>query len=552
MPGHIRGGITIEAKSPKQPSYFFSFQLELAGLAFHLSWLFLFMYSFHPVGSEGATWNDAGSFTPLYLCSSAALIVTLLAFMVAGRRGIRALEAPALTITAMGLTAAGSALYYLGALAAPGALFTAAWTSGLLTGVGSGALAARWAWNFGGTPSATIMASVPSILAVTVVCCVTVPHLPSPAAAVIVSALPLGSGLSALRAGGSETPAPAAASTSATDKPRKPLFYLLLCGGIALLGVTLGITTESSMPLLALDTTTIFLISAAGAIFVGSGLVIARTPQASLSANLLVPLVIIVCFLVILASTQPQQLGRNIEAVGNVCLEMLFFAVLVVAARRFSMAAVPTFAAGRVTYALSNMAGSELTGRLAAGASNDLVLQLSSFALLIGIEVIMVAAVVVVVLPRRRGVTGQPRPDEGPRPQAAGASGAEGVLDEALLPQVAGAAGETEATADSAAEQSFPAAPSAAPGGRAPFQQRMAAFAQALDLTTRETEVAKQLVMGHSYGRIMQELYIAEGTVNYHARNIYAKAGVHSKQELIELFEAQTAPEDGGPTNPGR
>lgn len=84
MPGHIRGGITIEAKSPKQPSYFFGFQLELAGLAFHLSWLFLFMYSFHPVGSEGAAGNDAGSFTPLYLCSSAALIVTLLAFMVAG------------------------------------------------------------------------------------------------------------------------------------------------------------------------------------------------------------------------------------------------------------------------------------------------------------------------------------------------------------------------------------------------------------------------------------------------------------------------------------
>lgn len=509
------------------------------------------MYSFHPVGSESAAWNDAAPFTPLYLCSSAALIVTLLAFMVAGRRGTRALEAPALTMAAMGLTAAGSALYYLGALAAPGALFTAAWASGLLTGVGSGALAARWAWNFGGTPSATIMASVPSILAVTVACCVTVPHLPSPAAAVIVSALPLGSGLSALRAGGSEIPA-LAASASATDKPRKPLFYLLLCGGIALLGVTLGITTESSMPLLALDTTTIFLISAAGAIFGGSGLVIARTPQASLSANLLVPLVTIVCFLVILASTQPQQLGHNIEAVGNVCLEMLFFAVLVVAARRFSMAAVPTFAAGRVTYALSNMAGSELTGQLAAGASNDLVLQLSSFALLIGIEVIMVAAVVVVVLPRRRGVVGQPRPDEDPQPQAAGASGAEGVLGEALLPQAAGAAGETEATADSAAEQPSPAAPSATPGGRAPFQQRMAAFAQALDLTTRETEVAKQLVMGHSYGRIMQKLYIAEGTVNYHARNIYAKAGVHSKQELIELFEAQTAPEDGSPTNPGR
>ncbi len=43
--------------------------------------------------------------------------------------------------------------------------------------------------------------------------------------------------------------------------------------------------------------------------------------------------------------------------------------------------------------------------------------------------------------------------------------------------------------------------------------------------------------MGHSYARIMQELCIAEGTVNYHARNIYSKTGVHGRQELVELFE---------------
>ncbi len=65
----------------------------------------------------------------------------------------------------------------------------------------------------------------------------------------------------------------------------------------------------------------------------------------------------------------------------------------------------------------------------------------------------------------------------------------------------------------------------------------MTIFSREYGLTAREAEVAKQLLMGHSYARIMQELCIAEGTVNYHARNIYSKAGVHGRQELVELFE---------------
>ena len=50
------------------------------------------------------------------------------------------------------------------------------------------------------------------------------------------------------------------------------------------------------------------------------------------------------------------------------------------------------------------------------------------------------------------------------------------------------------------------------------------------------------LARGYTSSRIQKELYIAAGTVNYHSRNIYAKLGVHSKQELIELFEKALQP----------
>ena len=60
-------------------------------------------------------------------------------------------------------------------------------------------------------------------------------------------------------------------------------------------------------------------------------------------------------------------------------------------------------------------------------------------------------------------------------------------------------------------------------------------------LSQREVDVFMLLARGYTSSRIQKELYIAAGTVNYHTRNIYAKLGVHSKQELIELFEATKA-----------
>ena len=55
-------------------------------------------------------------------------------------------------------------------------------------------------------------------------------------------------------------------------------------------------------------------------------------------------------------------------------------------------------------------------------------------------------------------------------------------------------------------------------------------------LSARELDVLRLLVHGYSSACIQKELYIAAGTVNYHTRNIYAKLGVHSKQEIIELY----------------
>lgn len=58
-------------------------------------------------------------------------------------------------------------------------------------------------------------------------------------------------------------------------------------------------------------------------------------------------------------------------------------------------------------------------------------------------------------------------------------------------------------------------------------------------LSAREKDVFTLLAKGYTSPRIQKELYIAAGTVNYHTRNIYAKLGVHTKQELIGMYEAE-------------
>ena len=44
---------------------------------------------------------------------------------------------------------------------------------------------------------------------------------------------------------------------------------------------------------------------------------------------------------------------------------------------------------------------------------------------------------------------------------------------------------------------------------------------------------------GRSKGYIAESLCISENTVRSHARHLYAKVGVHSKQELLDLLMDQ-------------
>lgn len=78
-----------------------------------------------------------------------------------------------------------------------------------------------------------------------------------------------------------------------------------------------------------------------------------------------------------------------------------------------------------------------------------------------------------------------------------------------------------------------------APARRAPHGDdgRIAELAREYSLTDRESEVALLLYRGRSVPYIQQELGIAQGTAYTHARHIYQKLGVHTRQEFITLVD---------------
>ena len=82
-------------------------------------------------------------------------------------------------------------------------------------------------------------------------------------------------------------------------------------------------------------------------------------------------------------------------------------------------------------------------------------------------------------------------------------------------------------------------APAAAPTSATPSDERSGArideIAREAGLTPREAEVFALLAQGRSIPYIRDELIISRETAATHAKHIYAKLGVHSRQELIDL-----------------
>jgi len=72
-----------------------------------------------------------------------------------------------------------------------------------------------------------------------------------------------------------------------------------------------------------------------------------------------------------------------------------------------------------------------------------------------------------------------------------------------------------------------------------PVRSRCERLARIHGLSDREFDVLELLAKGHTRVSVAKRLYVSENTVRVHVKNIYAKLGIHSKQQLIDLVDKQ-------------
>lgn len=72
------------------------------------------------------------------------------------------------------------------------------------------------------------------------------------------------------------------------------------------------------------------------------------------------------------------------------------------------------------------------------------------------------------------------------------------------------------------------------------YMRSLLALAEAYGLSSRETEVLVMFAHGRNKPYIAKELVVSESTVKTHVKHIYAKMGVHSQQDLIDMIEMNT------------
>lgn len=73
-------------------------------------------------------------------------------------------------------------------------------------------------------------------------------------------------------------------------------------------------------------------------------------------------------------------------------------------------------------------------------------------------------------------------------------------------------------------------------GGHRDFESRLLRFADDHGMSKREREVLGLAIEGKDTQGIANELYISVGTVKAHIHRIYTKAGVESRQDLVNAF----------------
>ena len=507
--------------------YFATVPPAYTGVVFLFCWTYLLFYA-TSAGIEAAA--PISLYSAAYTVSAAVMCLTLVVVSFAPIDRTALLTHKGVKAAVGVLLPVGTALLIAGSGSQNLALIIVA---GVVTGVFSGLMLLQWIVAYQRVGLRVAAESFPLLMAMSVGICVTLMYLPRTVVGIAAIAFPLVSEL--LFHEVRKEPWPQL-DVEAADVKDRPVNFILLLLPFAVFALSSGFLDFSSA-----DNNYTFVFYAFGAFVpvIVAGVFVFIVDRERFLGVFVVPLSFLVAVCVPFLATGDGAQGAPFISIGELGIEVLIFVLPIGFAQFFSLDSLKTYALGRVVYVV--MSGVGWYAAEFADRTFGLLLhsQVSLVIILIGIEVLAVCLIVAIVKAQKSIVAEEPASGASDRLEAADTPDAA----EAPTPVTrAGVQNTMETNEDPPLLPTSPLPPTV-PEGEPVIQEpdKQEVFARLCDehgLSQRERDVFELLARGYTSPRIQKELYIAAGTVNYHARNIYAKLGVHSKQELILLVES--------------
>ena len=325
---------------------------------------------------------------------------------------------------------------------------------------------------------------------------------------------------------GSSAEALAACEPSARHRGRAALgdigdALLAFCALEAVIGLINSFMLAASMQFAGAAYVPLVAVGIAALLFCLTSLIAQKIPAASAAFRMAFPIIAAMVVIVPFASDGYTRFFSTVLLTSYDFVALLIVYQVAHAARAFGASpyALFAFTAGCTKLCLlaALMLGSALGGPHLEEASSTVRF------LVLSCGIIYLLSMAVVMISRDRG--------NGKRAHQNAAQ--TGLPETDIEP-----AGTPSAPAhDEAPEPALQPQPQPAPDPDAVFEATRLRLASEFGLTEREAEVLGYLARGRTNTYIADDLCISPTTVRGHIRHIYTKLDVHSKQEIIDLFQ---------------
>lgn len=496
-----------------------------AGVTLLLSWIYLTFYS-ATAGIEAAapiSLMGVGYMTSALFMTATVLVIAFSSF---GKS--TSLTSPTVKVATPLILASSTLLLIVG-----GTLHSVAFgvAGGVLTGLSSGIMAQQWIVAYRRVSLKMVICSFPVLMAMSVCVCMTIMYLPKTLLYAAIVILPIASELMLHWVSFELLPI---VEVESGPKDR-PLNFLLVVLPIALCYLASGFLDYFSGRSYY---TFVFYAFCAFVPFVLAVVFAFVVDRKHITQTVLLPVAFLVLAGVPILSMHTYLPVAQFISIGELGLETVIFVAAVAFSDFFNLNSLKVCALARTCATLFNSIGWYIAAFVEQSYSGIASAQLSLLVVFFGIEVLVVCLIVSIVKAQKSIVEdiGEGKLDCVASVDSISTSSDAFPKAEDSRVFVGSDSDDAGISAGKGGDSFLKAMQLPGGGYELLFERCCREVAKEYELTNREVDVLELLARGYSAARIQKELYIAAGTVNYHTRNIYAKLGAHSKQEVIDFI----------------